>query len=55
MRIYGGKRKMIYVTGDCHGDFSRFSIENFPDQKEMKKGRLYNYLWGFWKYLEQRV
>ena len=22
---------MIYVTGDCHGDFKRFSTNNFPD------------------------
>lgn len=28
---------MIYVTGDCHGDFSRFSSKRFPDQKEMTK------------------
>ncbi len=28
---------MIYVEGDCHGDFRRFSTENFPEQKEMTK------------------
>jgi hypothetical protein len=28
---------MIYVTGDCHGDFTRFSSGNFPEQKEMTK------------------
>ena len=28
---------MIYITGDCHGDFSRFSDEKFPIQKEMTK------------------
>ena len=28
---------MIYITGDCHSDFSRFEIENFPIQKEMTK------------------
>jgi len=26
---------MIFVTGDTHRDFSRFSLENFPEQKEM--------------------
>lgn len=28
---------MIYITGDTHGDFRRFSSENFPEQKEMSK------------------
>ena len=28
---------MIYVTGDCHGDWSRFSMKNFPIQKEMNR------------------
>lgn len=28
---------MIYITGDTHGDFRRFSSENFPEQKEMNK------------------
>ena len=28
---------MIYITGDCHADFSRFLIEKFPVQKEMTK------------------
>lgn len=28
---------MIYVTGDCHGNFERFSEEIFPEQKEMTK------------------
>lgn len=26
---------MIYVTGDTHGDFFRFSQEEFPEQKDM--------------------
>ena len=29
---------MIYITGDTHGDFRRFSAENFPEQKAMDKG-----------------
>ena len=28
---------MIYVTGDCHGDFRRFSSDNFPEQREMTR------------------
>ncbi len=28
---------MIYVTGDCHADFARFNIDNFPEQNEMSK------------------
>ena len=28
---------MIYVTGDCHGDFRRFNTEIFTEQKEMTK------------------
>ena len=27
----------IYVTGDCHGSFSRFSTRNFTQQKNMDK------------------
>jgi len=28
---------MVYVTGDCHGAFSKFNTSRFPDQKEMTK------------------
>ena len=28
---------MIFITGDCHSDFVRFNIENFPEQNEMTK------------------
>lgn len=28
---------MIYITGDCHKDFSRFTLDNFPEQEEMTK------------------
>lgn len=28
---------MVYVTGDCHADFRKFSTDNFPDQKEMTR------------------
>lgn len=29
--------KMIYVTGDCHGDFTKFSKRFFTQQKNMTK------------------
>lgn len=35
--IWEGVNYMIYVTGDCHGDYRRFSTEIFPEQKEMTK------------------
>ncbi len=28
---------MIYVTGDCHGDFGRFNKKIFYEQAEMTK------------------
>ena len=28
---------MIYITGDTHGEFSRFTTSNFPEQKSMTK------------------
>lgn len=28
---------MIYITGDCHSEFRRFSTEIFPEQREMTK------------------
>lgn len=28
---------MIYITGDTHGDFLRFSMNAFPEQAEMTK------------------
>lgn len=28
---------MIYVTGDCHGDYQRFTRMNFKEQQEMSK------------------
>lgn len=28
---------MIFITGDCHGDFRRFNTAAFPEQKEMTK------------------
>ena len=30
-------RSIIYITGDTHSDFSRFTEENFPIQTEMTK------------------
>lgn len=28
---------MVFITGDCHSNFHRFSTDNFPDQREMTK------------------
>lgn len=28
---------MVYITGDCHADFRKFSTRNFPEQKEMTR------------------
>jgi hypothetical protein len=28
---------MLYATGDTHGEWSRFNMDNFPEQKEMTK------------------
>lgn len=28
---------MIYITGDCHGDFTRFSMKRFPEQRALTK------------------
>lgn len=28
---------MIYITGDCHGEYSRFNTKTFPEQKQMTK------------------
>ena len=30
-----GVMTMIYLTGDCHGDFHRFNTKNFPEQKKV--------------------
>ena len=45
---------MIYITGDCHSDFSKFETDKFPIQTEMTKndyviicgdlGRVWNYI-----------
>ena len=29
--------KMIFATGDCHGNFERFKPEYFPEQAQMTK------------------
>ena len=32
-----GAVRMIYITGDCHADFTRFNTKIFPEQYEMTK------------------
>lgn len=44
---------MIYVTGDCHQDFRRFSMDCFPEQREMTKEDMVIILGdfgGIWNY-----
>lgn len=36
---------MIYITGDCHSDFRRFSKNVFPEQEEMTKDDYTAILW----------
>lgn len=31
---------MVFVTGDTHGDFSRFATDRFPEQKDLTKDDL---------------
>ena len=31
---------MLFLTGDCHGDFRRFSTRNFPIQRKLTKSDL---------------
>ncbi len=28
---------MIYITGDTHGGFQRFTTDHFPQQKQMER------------------
>ena len=28
---------MVYVTGDCHGNYNKFRTKSFPEQKEMTR------------------
>lgn len=28
---------MVFVTGDCHGNFARFEQKHFPEQANMTK------------------
>jgi hypothetical protein len=48
---------MIYITGDCHGRFDRFSMQEFPDQEEMDEQDLVIVCgdFGYWDHMpEQR-
>ena len=45
---------MIYITGDTHSDFARFSTDKFPIQKEMTKNDyviICGDFGGVWNYL----
>ena len=45
---------MIFITGDCHSDLTKFNTDNFPIQKKMTKND-YIIIWGdfgcVWNYL----
>lgn len=32
-----GETTMIYITGDCHQDYHKFTLEAFPEQREMTR------------------
>ena len=34
---WGAKSNMIFVTGDCHGEWHKFSTDSFPEQKELTR------------------
>ena len=47
---------MIYVTGDCHGNFKKFETINFPIQKDMTKNDyviICGDFGGIWNYQEE--
>ena len=47
---------MIYITGDTHSDFTRFSTDKFPKQKEMTKNDyviICGDFGGVWNYQEE--
>lgn len=49
---------MIYLTGDTHSDFTRFSIDKFPIQKEMTKNDyviICGDFGGVWNYLVENI
>lgn len=49
---------MVFVTGDCHADFSRFSTKNFPEQKQMHRSDtviICGDFGGVWDYSSQGV
>ena len=48
---------MIYITGDTHGDFSRFSSNNFLDGKKLTKNDYVIILGdfgGFWNHVQTK-
>ena len=41
---------MIFVTGDCHSEFQKFSTSAFPEQREITKDDIVI----IWRGLERR-
>ena len=49
---------MIYITGDCHSDFTRFSTKKFPVQKDMTKNDyviICGDFGGVWNYMYENT
>ena len=49
---------MIYITGDCHSDFSKFETDKFPMQTEMTKDDyviICGDFGGIWSYEEEKI
>lgn len=47
---------MIYITGDTHSDFTRFTEDRFPMQSEMTKNDyviICGDFWGVWTFEEE--
>lgn len=48
---------MIYITGDCHADYRRFSKQNFPEQELMCREDDYVIVcgdFGYWDYSKEQ-
>ena len=51
-------RSIIYITGDTHSDFSRFTEENFPIQSKMTKDDyiiIFGDFGGVWTFEEESI
>ncbi|MEG1564656.1 MAG: metallophosphoesterase family protein [Bacteroides sp.] len=51
------KKAKIYITGDCHGDYARFSKQRFPEQENMTRDDFVIILgdFGYWDNSPEQV